>query len=290
MLAGDLSHLRTPSAPTLTPDGRLLAVAVGRIDLEADEYRAELWTMPTDGSAPPRRFTSGRRDVRPRFSPDGRWLAFLRAGEDDKPQLHVMATDGGEPRRVGEHPLGVESFAWGPDSTRIAYVARVPEEGRYGTDKDVPPEKEPPRRITTFNYRLDNLGFTFDRRPQVFVVDALAEGAEPVQVTRGDYDHGDPAWSPDGASIAFVSARHETRDEDAVSDVFVAPAAGGDAVRVTATDLAVGRPAFSPDGATIWFVAAEPDLAGRPTVLWSAPAVGSGKPERLTDPERFDHD
>jgi dipeptidyl aminopeptidase/acylaminoacyl peptidase len=290
MQPGDLANLRTPSAPTLTPDGRLLAVAVGRIDLDADEYRAELWLMPTDGSAPPRRFTSGRRDVRPRFSPDGRWLAFLRAGDDDKPQLHVMATDGGEPRRVGEHPLGVESFAWSPDSTRIAYVARVPEEGRYGTDKDVPSEKEPPRRITTFNYRLDNLGFTFDRRPQVFVVDALAEGAEPVQVTRGDYDHGDPAWSPDGASIAFVSARHETRDEDAVSDVFVAPAAGGDAVRVTATDLAVGRPAFSPDGATIWFVAAEPDLAGRPTLLWSVPADGSGKPERLTDPERFDHD
>jgi dipeptidyl aminopeptidase/acylaminoacyl peptidase len=216
MRPSDLALLRTPSAPTLTPDGRLVAVAVGRIDLEANEYRAELWLMPTDGSAPPRRFTSGRRDVRPRFSPDGRWLAFLRAGDDDKPQLHVMATDGGEPRRVGEHPLGVESFAWSPDSTRIAYVARVPEERRYGTDKDVPPEKEPPRRITTFTYRLDNLGFTFDRRPQVFVVDALAEGAEPVQVTRGDYDHGDPAWSPDGASIAFVSARHETRDEAAV--------------------------------------------------------------------------
>jgi len=286
----DLAHLRTPSAPTLTPDGRLLAVALGRIDLEADEYRAELWIMPTDGSAPPRRFTSGRRDVRPRFSPDGRWLAFLRAGEDDKPQLHVMATDGGEPRRVCEHPLGVEGFAWSPDSTRIAYVARVPEEGRYGTDKDVTAEKEPPRRITTLHYRLDNLGFTFDRRPQVFVVDALADGAEPVQLTRGDYDHGEPAWSPDGASVAFVSARHETRDEDAVSDVFVAPAAGGDAVRVTATDLVVARPAFSPDGATIWFVAADQDLAGRPTVLWSVPADGSGKPERLTDPERFDHD
>jgi len=290
MLPSDLSHLRTPSAPTLTPDGRLVAVAVGRIDLEADEYRADLWLMPTDGSAPPRRFTSGKRDVRPRFSPDGRWLAFLRAGENDKPQLHVMAVDGGEPRRLGEHPLGVEGFAWSPDSTRIAYVARVPEEGRYGTGKDVPPEKEPPRRITGFQYRVDNLGFTFDRRPHVFVVDALAEGAEPVQLTRGDYDHGDPAWSPDGASVAFVSARHDSRDEDAVSDVFVAPASGGDAVRVTATDLAVGRPAFSPDGATIWFVATEPDLAGRPTMLWSVPADGSGKPARLTDPERFDHD
>jgi hypothetical protein len=69
----------------------------------------------------------------------------------------------------------------------------------------------------------------------------------------------------------------------------VAPAAG-DAVRVTATDLVADRPAYSPDGSTLWFVACEPDLAGRPTMLWSVPADGSGKPERLTDPERFDHD
>jgi dipeptidyl aminopeptidase/acylaminoacyl peptidase len=290
MLPADLAHLRTPAAPTLSPDGRLLVVAVGRMDLEANEYRSDLWLVPADGSAPPRRFTSGKRDARPRLSPDGRLLAFLRAGEGEKPQLHVMPVDGGEPRRVCEHPIGVESFAWSPDSNRIAYVARVPEQGRYGTDKEVPPEKEPPRRITTFQYRLDNLGFTFDRRPHVFVVDALAADAEPVQVTRGDYDHGDPTWSPDGRSVAFVSARHDSRDEDTVSDIFIAPAEGGDAVKVTATDLTIGRPAFSPDGATVWFVAAAPDLAGRATVLWRVPADGSGKPERLTDPERFEHD
>jgi dipeptidyl aminopeptidase/acylaminoacyl peptidase len=290
MLPADLALLRTPSAPSLSPDGRLVVVAVGRIDLDANTYRGDLWVTPTDGSAPPRRFTSGKRDGRPRFSPDGRWIAFLRAGDEDKPQLHVIPADGGEPRRVCEHPLGAEAFAWSPDSTRIAYVARVPEPGRYGTDKDVPPEKEPPRRITTFQYRLDDLGFTNDRRPHLFVVDALAEGAEPVQLTRGDYDHGDPAWSPDGRVIAFVSARHDGRDEDAASDVFVVPAEGGDPLRVTATDLAVARPAFSPDGGTIWFCGAPIDLAGRTTGLWSVPADGSAPPARLTDPERFDHD
>ena len=179
-----------------------------------------------------------------------------------------MATDGAS-RAACEHPLGVEAFAWSPDSTRIAYVARVPEEGRYGTGKDVPPEKEP-RRITTFQYRTDNLGFTFDRRRHVFVVDALAEGrAGPGHP--GRLRPRRPGLEPDGAAVAFVSARHETRDEDAVSDVFVAPAAGGDAVRVTATDLSVGRPAFS-DGATIWFVASEPDLAGGPRAV-----VGAGR-------------
>jgi dipeptidyl aminopeptidase/acylaminoacyl peptidase len=290
MLPADLALLRTPSAPSLSPDGRLVVVAVGRIDLEANAYRGDLWVTPTDGSAPPRRFTTGKRDGRPRFSPDGRWIAFLRAGDEDKPQLHVMPADGGEPRRLCEHPLGVEAFAWSPESTRIAYIARVPEPGRYGTDNDVPPEKEPPRRITTFQYRLDNLGFTNDRRLQVFVVDALTEGAEPVQLTRGDYEHGDPAWSPDGAVVAFASARHETRDEDAASDVFVVPAEGGDPVRVTATDLTVSRPAFSPDGGTIWFCGTPIDLAGRTTGLWSVPADGSAPPERLTDPERFDHE
>jgi dipeptidyl aminopeptidase/acylaminoacyl peptidase len=290
MLPADLALLRIPSAPSLSPDGRLVVAAVGRIDLEANAYRGDLWVTATDGSAPPRRFTAGKRDGRPRFSPDGRWIAFLRAGDEDKPQLHVMPSDGGEPRRVCEHPLGAEAFAWSPDSTRIAYLARLPEPGRYGSDKDVPPEKEPPRRITTFQYRLDNLGFTGDRRPHVFVVDALAEGAEPVQLTRGDYDHGDPTWSPDGRTVTFVSARHETRDEDAASDVFVVPAEGGDPTRVTATDLAVSRPAFSPDGGTIWFCGAPIDLAGRTTGLWSVPADGSAPPRRLTDPERFDHE
>ena len=73
MRPSDLALLRTPSAPTLTPDGGLVAVAVGRIDLEANEYRAELWLMPTDGSAPSARAsttnTCGRRSkLKPRLS------------------------------------------------------------------------------------------------------------------------------------------------------------------------------------------------------------------------------
>ena len=150
MQPSDLAHLRTPSAPTLTPDGRLLAVAVGRIDLEADEYRAELWLVPTDGAPRPAAHLGPARRAPAVLA--GRPLAGLPAGrDDDKPQLHVLAADGGEPAGWASTPLGA-GRAWSPDSTRIAYVARVPEEGRYGTEgrtgKDVPPEKEPPRRIT----------------------------------------------------------------------------------------------------------------------------------------------
>jgi len=292
MRATDLSLLRIPGAPSLTPDGQRAAVAVTRIDLDENAYRSDIWVMPTDGSAAPSRYTNGPKDFWPRYSPDGRWLAFLRAGEDDgaKPQIHVMPVAGGEPRRLTDQPLGVERLVWSPDSTRIAFVARVPEPGRYGTDEDVPPGKEPPRRITSLQFKLDNLGYVFDRRPHVFVIDALAEDAEPVQVSSGDYDHAEPAWSPDGNSIVFVSARHPDRDYDQLSDLFVAPAAGGDAVQVTRTTLPAGRPTFALDGASIWFCAPSDAEAGRNTGLWTVPADGSEAPRRITGAERWDVD
>ncbi|MBA2529154.1 MAG: S9 family peptidase [Euzebyales bacterium] len=291
MRISDLTSIRRPSDPTLAPGGERAAVAVARMDVDDDAYRSELWLAPTDGSAPPRRFTHGPEDSQPRFSPDGRWLAFVRAQKEEKPQLCVMAADGGEPRRLSDHPLGVSGPVWSPDSTRLVYLARVPEDGRYGTDEKITPDKEPPRRITTRKYRLDDLGFTIDRRQHVFVVDALAEDAEATQVTRGDFDHADVAWSPDGGSVAFVSSRHDDRDADLINDVFVAPAGGGDARRVTDTSQALAHPEFTPDGATIVFLAeSSPDLVGRNTQMFAVPADGSAAPRALSDAETWSFD
>src|SRR4051795_8298299 len=145
----DLSLLRVPGVPAVSPDGRTAVVAVSRLDLDADEYRSQLWTVPTDGSAPARPLTSGHRDTAPAFSPDGRWLAYLSAEPKGRPQLHVMATAGGGPRRLTDHHLGAGAPVWSPDSGRLAYAARVPEQGRYGTAADVPAEAEAPRLITT---------------------------------------------------------------------------------------------------------------------------------------------
>src|SRR3954462_10703648 len=129
----DLALLRTPGVPTVLPDGRIAVVAVTRPDLDADEYRSQLWAVPTDGSAPARPLTSGHRDSAPASSPDGRWLAFLSAEPGGQPQITVLPTAGGAPRRLPAPHLGAGVPVWSPDSRRLAYVARVPEEGRYGT-------------------------------------------------------------------------------------------------------------------------------------------------------------
>jgi len=291
MQIADLAAIRRPSDPTLSPDGTTVVVAVSRIDLENDEYHGELWLVPMDGSALPRRYTHGPNDAQPRFSPDGRWLAFVRTETDAKPQLFVMAAHGGEPRKLTDHPLGAGDPAWSPDSTHLAYVARIPGEGRYGTDEKITSDKEPPRRITTRKYRMDNVGFTIDRRPHLFVVDALAETSEPLQLTRGDYDHAEPAWSPDGRTVAFVASRHDERDNDLISDIFLVSAEGGDARQVTDTTQALTQPVFTPDGSTICYRAhSDTDIVGRNTQLFRIAADGSEAPQGLSEAEPWDFD
>ncbi|MGH3343056.1 MAG: S9 family peptidase [Carbonactinosporaceae bacterium] len=295
----DLALLHALGVPTMSPDARHAVVAASHPDLDEDAYRGALWRVPTDGSAPPRRLTHGWHDSAPQYSPDGRWLAFLRAAQGGKPQVHVMPTDGGEPRRVAEQALGSGPPAWSPDSTRICYVARVPDEGRYGTRDGVTPDREPPRRITTLQFRVDDLGFLIDRRSHVFVVDPFAgdpgSESQPAQVTSGDYDHDDVAWSPDGALLTFCAARHDERDRDLARDVWVCAPDGSGLCRVSRVSrggLEASRPRFAPDGAHVLFVAADLGPSGRAFFasqdgVWSAPADGSAEARRLTDPERY---
>ena len=300
----DLSRIRFAGAPTVSPDGRRIVVSRTHIDLDEDDYTAQLWLMPTDGSAPPRRLTHGWRDSAPTYSPDGRWLAFVRAARDDggkaglggRPQVYVLPTAGGEPRRLTDHPLGAGAPTWSADSTRLAYIARVPEPGRYGTDEKISPEKEAPRRITSLRYRMDDLGFTNDRRAHVWVVDVTAEPTgdqpTPVQVTEGDYDHGDVRWSPTEELLTFVSARHEQRGDDLRGDVFVCAPDGNGLRALTDGGLSVAHPSFSPDGRSVCFTAGPLGRGDRFAVcrnegLWSVPVDGSAPARRLTDQERY---
>ncbi|MCW2683349.1 MAG: Dipeptidyl aminopeptidase/acylaminoacyl peptidase, partial [Blastococcus sp.] len=295
----DLDLLRTPGVPTVSPDGRMAVVAVTRLDLAADEYRSQLWAVPTDGSAPARPVTAGQRDSAPAFSPDGRWLAYLGAESGGKPQIHLVPTAGGTARRLTAHHLGAGAPSWSPDSRSLAYTARVPEEGRYGTAAGVGPEAEPPRLITTLQYRADDVGFLTDRRSQVFVLDLPPDFAddttplpEPVQVTSGDADCADVTWHPDGGELAFVSARHERADRDLVHDVYAVGRDGEGLRRITGSRGDCSLPAYDPTGSTLYLTAV-PDLGSDGVDFVARQAVpcrvdaGGGPLEPLLDPQEF---
>lgn len=290
----DIAQLTTLDAPTVSPDGRTAVVAVTRPDLDEDEYRSQLWSVALGGSPAPRQLTHGTRDTAPRFSPDGCWLAFLRTEPEGKPQLHVLATAGGDARALTDLPGGAGEPVWSPDSSAIAFTARVPDEGRYGQDEKISPDKEPPRRITGLQYRLDGIGFLVDRRSHVFVVDVVESAApsEPRQITDGDFDDADVAWSPDGTRLAFVSARHDRREHDRNNDIFLVRADGCELRQVTDTSLVLGQPTFTADGATLLALGVD---TGDSRTRWLARNEGlfvvgvdaGGRPHRLTEAEPY---
>src|SRR5215469_8986595 len=107
----DVYRLTAVASPRISPDGKRVAYQVWSVDEEANEYRGAIWVAALDGSVEPRRFTAGeKRDGSPRWSPDGRRLAFTsnRGPEKTKPQLYVMPADGGEPRKLTDEKEGVD--------------------------------------------------------------------------------------------------------------------------------------------------------------------------------------
>jgi dipeptidyl aminopeptidase/acylaminoacyl peptidase len=248
----DVYALTSVGDPRLSPDGRYVAYVVNGIDREANRYRSAIWVAPFDGSEEPRQLTSGaRRDSTPRWSPDGRWLAFIsdRDGEEEKAhgELYVLPADGGEPRRLTEGDEEVESIAWSPDSRRIAFARRVRDAGYEEEDE----RARPPRRFTRVFFKLDSVGWTGDRRKHLFVVGL--DGVGERQLTHGDCENDEPAWSLDGNSIVFTSMRGDRWDVELVEALYEleVDADGAEPRRLTQPDESGGMASFSPDGTRI---------------------------------------
>lgn len=247
MVPEDVYELTGVADPRLSPDGRLVAFVVTRIDRDESEYRSAIWVVPTDGPESPRRLTSGvKADAAPRFSPDGTRLAFVSDRDGEKKQLYVLPLQGGEPQRLTDLPEDVEAPVWSPDSTRLAFVSRV-RDSAYEEEED---RRRRPRRFTRLQYKLDNVGWTGDRRSHLFTV--AADGSTgPVQLTSGDFEHAAPSWSPDGRRIAVVSSRSDDWDIELVAHLFLVDAGGGEPEQLTSGESFYTVPAWSPDGRLI---------------------------------------
>jgi dipeptidyl aminopeptidase/acylaminoacyl peptidase len=256
----DVYALTSVGDPRISPDGRRVAYVVSRTDEEANTYRTAIWVASLDRSEEPRQFTSGERnDGSPRWSPDGRWLAFVsnREGEEKKAkgQLYVLPADGGEPRKLTDGNESVESIAWSPDSSRIAFARRVPDEA-YEEEDD---RRRPPRRFTRVFFKLDSVGWIGDRRKHLFVVGL--EGGDERQLTDGDCENDTPAWSPDGKRIVFWSMRGDRWDVEFVEALYELDlgSEGSEPRRLTQPDESGSSASFAPDGSLIAYVHAPED-------------------------------
>ncbi|CAA9558785.1 MAG: Acylamino-acid-releasing enzyme [uncultured Thermomicrobiales bacterium] len=294
----DLYRFTYVSDPQLSPDGATVAFVRTTIDREADGYRSQIWVVPSGGEGTPRRFTAGPGDTAPRWSPDGQTLAFLAkrggAGVGNKAQIWLIGATGGEAWPLTDLPEGASAPEWSPDGARIVCTSQVRAADDRDRDEPTPPTEEGRKKsdvrvIDHLKNRLDGEGFYDDRRRHLFVVPVRGqERGVARQVTAGECNENVPAWSPDGQTLAFVSARHADRDYDNKSDIWTI-SVGDDGVaeprRVTRTTGPCSGPVFSPDGATIAYTGHDnaPD-SGPSTIagLWVVPTDGSAAPRNLT--------
>ena len=242
-------HLKSVADPALAPDGSRVVFTYGWVDAETLESRSRLRMLSLDKGAgePAVEFTQGVRDGSPKFSPDGRAIAFLRPDDAGQRQIWLIPADGGEARQLTNSPGNIIDLAWAPDSSKLAYSADVSPEGESpGSGENPLPRVSVARRI---KYRYDGLGWRGDAHFHLFVADVENGGSS--QLTDGDWDDHLAAWSPDGSRIAFVSSRRDNRDISSGSEAYVVAVNEDDNTEPECWSgglETVGSLAWSPDG------------------------------------------
>ena len=261
----DLARERTVSDPQVSPDGAWVAYTVTVSDTVRDEDDDDIWLASWDGSQQIQLTRRPGVDHLPRWSPDGRYLAFLSDRDDplERAQVWLLDRRGGEPERVLTMPGGVSDLAWSPDGRRLAIIASDPDPDARTPD-DTTSRAPKPIVIDRFQFKEDGTGWLREFHDHLYLVDLATKAA--TRVVSGDYDEGQPSWSPDGRSIAFVSRRRPEYDRTANYDLYVVEATPGAEPRQLTTfpgpdqDPGLGgrAPAWSPDGTQIAYVQGGP--------------------------------
>ena len=255
----DIYRMRDVRDPQRSADGQWVAYTVTAADSAKDKNHTDLWMTRWDG-AQTIQLTSGPESANtPRWSPDGRYLGFLSSRQDsnETTQLWLLDRQGGEGVRVTHFTGDVDDYAWSPDGRTIALVVE---------DDSLHKKSATPKPIVLDRYRFkeDIEGYLGTKRRHLYLFDVAARTTQIL--TPGRYDEDDPAWSPDGTRLAFVSKRAPADVDRANNwDVFVIDARPGAEARQLTTSPGEdnppqsGRLAWSPDGATIAYVRGSAD-------------------------------
>ncbi|MGI9114232.1 MAG: peptidase S9 family protein [Chthoniobacterales bacterium] len=258
--AEDFAGIRDVDEPNISPDGKSIVYVVKAADMEKDKLAGNLWLVRWDGTEN-RALTFGNKGAsHPRWSPDGKWVAFLSGREDENEvdQLWILPSDGGEAQKFTDAKGGVDDFAWAPDSTRIALVVKDPDP-REPEKKEKEKKTVAPLVIDRFQFKQDIEGYLTDRYSHLQLLELTTRKIESL--TSGKHDDLLPAWSPDGNQIAFVSKRGDDPDRSENWDVYLIEARGGaKESQLTTSPEAdplpdwASAPAWSPDGKSIAYI------------------------------------
>jgi dipeptidyl aminopeptidase/acylaminoacyl peptidase len=263
--SNDLYAFRDVHDPQITADGQWVAYSVGSANRAEDKMEERIWMLPAAGGEAIALTAEDVSSSHPRWSPDGKYLAFLSARNEGKTQVWLLNRAGGEAQKLTDSPQAVETFEWSPESKRLVLVLRdaSPEEleaaktkepkekDNEAAQKEKKPKTEKPWVVDRLQFKQDTIGYLDRRRTHVYVFDVAAKSL--TQVTSGDFDDDEPAWSPDGTRIAFTSNRSlPDADRTYNTDIWIVAAdnkdKGAHLTQVTSNPGEDQQAAWSPDG------------------------------------------
>jgi dipeptidyl aminopeptidase/acylaminoacyl peptidase len=260
----DYFRLKRVRDPQPSPDGKWVAYTVDTANLKEDKWEKQVWMIPTAGGEAVPMTAKGSSASSPRWSPDGQYLAFLAARNKEKSQVWTLFRQGGDSQQLSDVRQGVEAFEWAPDGRRLVLVIQDPSPEDLAAEKaekegkEFKPKTPPPKVIDRLQFKMDYEGYLDRRRTHLYVFDMATK--KMTQITSGDYDDSQPAWSKDGRFIAFVSNRSENADANYNTDIWVVaadnPDKGRTLLQVTTNPGPDRSPAWSPDGRWITYVSA----------------------------------
>ena len=323
----DLFNFVWVANPQISPDATRVAFTRVNVDEKRTGYETSIWMVGAAGGESPVRLTNGKHDAQPRWSADGKRIAFVRGGEKDEsgkpkpPQVALLSLAGGEARILTDLAKGAASPVWSPDGKRIAFLSTTTAEDiekadrkkesaknengkKRGAAGDSADSKETGREsehesdvhvISRAVYRSNDSGYLDPKRHEhIWMIEVPAsfdETSKPVQLTSGDYDEGELVWGRDNSRIYFLTERiDEPYYEVPSTDIYSVSARGGSAEKVATVPMGISDLALSPDGRKFAFHGSvnQPVRSYSQPDLWVMDIAPGARAKNLTAEYDFD--
>jgi dipeptidyl aminopeptidase/acylaminoacyl peptidase len=250
----DFYRLQTISGLQVSPDGNWIVYVLSSVDSVKDKRNSDIWMVSRDGSQNIQLTNSPEGEGRPRFSPDGKYISFVaKRGEDKQSQVYLLDRRGGEGIKATDLKGSLSDYRWSPDGKKLLLV--VKDQDFSDTAKT---KIRTPYVIDRYRFKQDYSGYLDRRATHLYLFDIAAKKLDTL--TTGRYDEEQPAFSPDGLQIAFVSNRTEDPDRNENTDIYVMEAKPGAAMKkLTSWPGTDSSPEWSPDGAKIAYLQSSSD-------------------------------